>query len=581
MSASAPLRSRKGAKFDHPFQQGASFAKTDIRRIARLPSDERAKLVNIMWVDKALKGQTAERPNDGTLSRRQPKAMPALMCPKPSVSAPETKTPRITFDQLPTGVRRLVYQYCCLKAERSPTSPLLTPDALRRESRLPSLSEAFPTLATEMLALMSTMFRGTTFEFDLRKPNNGFLRWTKHYPTEAKATRKLKLRHWTCWINLSECTWSNAAGETTLEMEPSGMVKIINTSTTRDSSSCSCEMADLLDRRCPGWNVNKAWSLRDFANALRRDESVLIQAALEFICLFNQSGIQRASPHCEACGLGRIHFRTHKQEGRNPTSIKMAQPVLISIPKLAPPIQDAVSNEHSPCSEWSPRSGYSSNCSPQSYYSTHSGRSPTIEHSPCSEPETPAKRMPGAFTASVEISTARQVKVTSVKELPSRQRCDSVASNNLKRSSALRRPDTLPRSSTEPASFPPHTQPPPASTKSRKVPYELEQMPPGTPVVQAPPQSYIAPKISFLGRTSSPSTPVEERPSPSSVRAVYTQLPARRLPDLPPRKLPDLPPAASARPVLRLVTPYVQSFSDFKRLQDQWRAAEQRRASEC
>ncbi|SMR45391.1 unnamed protein product [Zymoseptoria tritici ST99CH_3D1] len=562
MSASAPLRSRKGAKFDHPFQQGASFAKTDIRRIARLPSDERAKLVNIMWVDKALKGQTAERPNDGTLSRRQPKAMPTLMRQTPAVAAPETTTSRITFDQLPAGVRRIVYQYCCLKAERSPTSPLLTPDALRRESGLPSLSEAFPTLATEILALMPTMFRGTTFEFDLRKPNNGFLRWTKHYPTEAKATRKLKLRHWTCWINLSECTWSNAAGETTLEMEPSGMVKIINTSTTRDSSSCSCEMADLLDRRCPGWNVNKAWSLRDFANALRRDESVLIQAALEFICLFNQSGIQRASPHCEACGLGRIHFRTHKQEAcaTDPgCSEQRAQSMqrVESSQRIQQQLQSPELLQHS------------------------QRTSPTIEHSPCSEPETPAKRMPGAFTASVEISTARQVKVTSVKELPSRQRCDSVASNNLKRSSALRRPDTLPRSSTEPASFAPHTQPPPASTKSRKVSYELKKMPPGTPVVRAPPQSYIAPKFSFLGRTSSPSTPVEERPSPSSVRAAYTQLPARRLPDLPPRKLPTLPSAASVRPVLRLVTPYVQSFSDFKRLQDQWRATEQRRASEC
>ncbi|KJY00029.1 hypothetical protein TI39_contig345g00042 [Zymoseptoria brevis] len=581
MSAAAPLRSRKGAKIDHPFQQGASFAKTDIRRIARLPSDERAKLVNIMWIDNALKGHTAERPNDGLLSRRQQKAMPALMPQTPAVPRPETKTSRITFDQLPAGVRRIVYQYCCLKAERSPTSPLLTPDASRRESGLPSLSQAFPTLATEILALMRTIFRGSTFEFDLRKPDNGFLCWTRNRPTEAKATRKLKLRHWTCWINLSKCTWTNAAGETTFEMEPTGLVKIINTSATRDSSSCSCELADLLDRRCPGWNVNKAWSLRDFANALRRDDSVLIQAALEFICLFNQSGIQRASPYCEACGLGRIHFRTHKQEGRSPPSINTAQLVLISIPKLAPSIQDAVSNEHSPCSEWSPRSGYSSNCSPQSYYSTHSGRSPTIEHGPCSEPETPAKSMPGAFPASVEISTARQVKLTSVKGLPSRRRCGSVASNNLNRSSALRRPDTLPRSSTEPASFAPHTQPPPASIKSRKVSYELEQMPAGPPVVRARPQSCIAPKISFLGRTSSPSTPVEERPSPSSVRAAYTQPPTRRLPDLPPRKLPDLPPAASARPVLRLVTPYVQSFSEFKRLQDQWRAAELRRVSEC
>jgi hypothetical protein len=575
---SAPIRSRRDAGVCHPFGQGALFAKDEIRGFLRVSSEERARLANAMWAGRARGGSSVERTTKFDAARHKPAA-----ARKTAFVAPTARSPRLTFDQLPEEVRRIVYQYCCMKAEQSPPVPEspatpITPAALRLESGLPALCEAFPALATEILETISTSFSPTVFAFDLRKSDNGFLQWTKSHQREARLARTLRLKHWTCWTSATEPKWMNADDTTTFEIEPSGVIKITRSRTARVSACCRCDMNDLIGRRCPGSIVNKTWSLKDFSQALRTDDPLLIQAAVEFICLFNQPAIANDSPDCDGCGLRRIHFRTHKEEGQINTAlpIKNVSPRIQAVPSFCA--------EYSPVSTSSASSAHSSG---STYYSTRSECSPSTEYSPCSDIGVPKvaswQTAPKSMPLESQQRAARPlpplpVEAIEVEELPSEHIRSDLAPSNLKRSSAVRRPDTLPRSSTAPASFTPQLCVPAAYEdfklrsshsliKPRTTSFELdisESRPAGA---KARPQSYIAPKASYYGR---PDITTEGRVSPSSVRAAYTQTRPY---------IPSAPPAASQRPNLRLITPYVQSFSDFKRIQDQWRAAEQREAS--
>lgn len=160
-----------------------------------------------------------------------------------------------------------------------------------------------------------TFYRSNMFQLDLRgeAADDALRRLIQEKQDEVSAARKISIRHWTWWYGPSG--WKHVDDKTILSSTATGRIVLTRNGGQLGHQACSCDMADLVGAQCPGWKINKPWSLTDFVEALRQEHELLVFAATKLVELIQYHNeifhVWRDGPKpCQLCGKQMIFLRS-------------------------------------------------------------------------------------------------------------------------------------------------------------------------------------------------------------------------------------------------------------------------------
>lgn len=323
-TSASEMRSR------HPLAEASPVTKDEIRTFPRPASEVWTSLVTTMWLLKAMENLPKCHPYQNHLEERlhsepDTPTSPASFrtCMTWSFTSTEERHNPTGLAELPYELRQAIYEYSA--GQQEPISPVFEKshgsfdekhDSAYVRTGLPILHEVFPQLKKELSNMLPDFYRANTFEFDLRGEAGADVlqTWIQDRQDEASSARRIRLKHWTWWFS-SNCTWQYTADATTFTIDPNGVIEISRDAGQLDPHSCGCKMHDLV-HQCPGWRINKPWTLSDFVDALRQEEELLVQAVTNFVIeLVHQHDetlhMWREGPRpCELCGKQAVFFRS-------------------------------------------------------------------------------------------------------------------------------------------------------------------------------------------------------------------------------------------------------------------------------